>query len=230
MGETPPQKIHDWGKNTFDYFLNIYNENNDSKQHGIQIQRVHQFWTDDLEHEIPFWADIVINFRIFEQQELKDLQKRAKSGWTFETIVADQSYYIPYLMERLESQGCTFEQSRVENLEDLEGEKFDVVVNCAGIGARALLPDEGVYPVRGQVVRVKAPQVSGVWFMDEKAYIITNVDTIVLGGTQQKGDWNTQNDQQDVQNILKNVRELVPSLEGAEIVKEWAGLRPGRRD
>ena len=32
--------------------------------------------------------------------------------------------------------------------------KYDVVVNCTGIGSRQLIGDTSVYPVRGQVLRV----------------------------------------------------------------------------
>lgn len=34
---------------------------------------------------------------------------------------------------------------------------YDVIVNCSGLGAMKLVPDQTMYPIRGQVVRVKAP-------------------------------------------------------------------------
>ena len=39
------------------------------------------------------------------------------------------------------------------NLKQLAG-KFDVVVNCAGIGSKELARDDNVFPVRGVIVRV----------------------------------------------------------------------------
>ena len=34
-------------------------------------------------------------------------------------------------------------------------DKYDVVVNCAGLGNYELLNDKKMYPVRGQVLRVR---------------------------------------------------------------------------
>jgi len=42
----------------------------------------------------------------------------------------------------------------------VQGEGWDVVVNCSGLGAQQLLPDPHCYPIRGQIMRVKAPWVS----------------------------------------------------------------------
>eukprot|EP01026_Neomeris_dumetosa_P052755 TRINITY_DN4685_c1_g1_i4.p1 TRINITY_DN4685_c1_g1~~TRINITY_DN4685_c1_g1_i4.p1 ORF type:complete len:333 (-),score=61.36 TRINITY_DN4685_c1_g1_i4:82-1080(-) len=228
MADTPPHKIHEWGKLTFDNFLDI-NNSDAQQQSGVQRQQVRQYWTDGVSREAPFWSDIVFDFRMMEADELRSGLGRATSGWTFGSIVADQSYYMPWLMERLEAQGCKFQQGKLEKIDDLKEEGFDVIVNCAGIGTRQLVPDEEVYPVRGQVIRVKAPQVQGVWFIDETTYIITNTDTVVVGGTQQINDWNEENDQDNIDAILRKVCEVVPQLEGVEVVQAWAGLRPARK-
>ena len=85
-----------------------------------------------------------------------------------------------------------FQKQKLTNLEVLTRSEFDIVINCTGIWAGELLgkPDE-VYPIRGQVVKVKAPWMNNVFFWGT-SYIIPNVDCVVLGGTAQKGDWNLQ--------------------------------------
>lgn len=45
-------------------------------------------------------------------------------------------------------------------------------------------------------MRVKAPWVKHCYFMNEQHYIIPNLDTVVLGGTQQKGSWHMTISQQ----------------------------------
>lgn len=45
-------------------------------------------------------------------------------------------------------------QHKVENLQELCGQKYDVVINCSGVQAHNLVGDSSVQPVRGQVLRV----------------------------------------------------------------------------
>ena len=40
-------------------------------------------------------------------------------------------------------------------LQELEG--YGMVVNCSGLGAAKLFKDPEMYPVRGHVIRVRAP-------------------------------------------------------------------------
>lgn len=70
-----------------------------------------------------------------------------------------------------------FVQRKLGSLAELAGEGWDVVVNCSGLGSQQLLPDRNCYPIRGQIMRVKAPWVNQcvfAHFPDETAYIIPN--------------------------------------------------------
>jgi D-amino-acid oxidase len=66
-----------------------------------------------------------------------------------------------------------------------------------------------------------------VW-MFGSSYVIPNVDAVVLGGTTQKGNWNTTVDIEDTKNILTKIGEIFPSLPLAPVETVWVGLRPGR--
>ena len=44
---------------------------------------------------------------------------------------------------------------------------------------------------RGQVIRVRAPWVKHYMNANMENYIIPNTDSVVLGGTTQKGNWDT---------------------------------------
>eukprot|EP01025_Chloroclados_australasicus_P009270 TRINITY_DN13570_c0_g1_i1.p3 TRINITY_DN13570_c0_g1~~TRINITY_DN13570_c0_g1_i1.p3 ORF type:complete len:205 (-),score=20.39 TRINITY_DN13570_c0_g1_i1:860-1474(-) len=149
MADTPIQKVHKWGKCTFDYFMDIIDEDHNCNNHGVEIQKVTQFWTDDVIRDVPFWSDIVVGFRMLTEEQIQEFLARGKSGWTFDTIVADQSLYMPWLSSQLEEKGCVFENGKVDSLEDLQNEGFDAIINCVGIGAHELVPDKTVYPVRG---------------------------------------------------------------------------------
>ena len=49
---------------------------------------------------------------------------------------------------------------------------FDLVINCTGMGAQKLCHDSNMSPVRGQVIRVKAPWQKFCVFADNDTYVI----------------------------------------------------------
>ena len=66
----------------------------------------------------------------------------------------EPSRFLPYLLEKFKLNGGKVLQHKVENLQELCGQKYDVVVNCSGVQAHNLVGDSSVQPVRGQVLRV----------------------------------------------------------------------------
>jgi glycine/D-amino acid oxidase-like deaminating enzyme len=83
------------------------------------------------------------------------------------------------------------------------------------------------------VLRVRAPWVRhhveshGV-DASRPAYIIPNTDTVVLGGTKEPGNEDRTSTREERQEIFDRCKQIVPSLEAAEVVGHWVGLRPGR--
>jgi glycine/D-amino acid oxidase-like deaminating enzyme len=70
---------------------------------------------------------------------------------------------------------------------------------------------------------------NNVWFFGSPTrYIIPNVDAVVLGGTAQKGNWDTSSSREDIKSILDDIYDVFPSMQDATIESTWAGLRPGR--
>lgn len=64
------------------------------------------------------------------------------------------------------------------------------------------------------------------------AHIITNSfyrqDTVVLGGTYERGEYRLDKDQRYYDDIMARCCRLVPSLKHAEVERTWVGLRPWR--
>lgn len=54
------------------------------------------------------------------------------------------------------------------------------------------------------------------------------MNSVILGGTHQENDYNTNVDVDDRNFIYNGCIRLMPSIKGAEIVGEKVGLRPGR--
>jgi D-amino-acid oxidase len=74
--------------------------------------------------------------------------------------------YLRHLAATLRSSGVKIHRQRLTSLEEAynlpEFGSVDLVINATGLGARVLLGNEDkmdIYPIRGQTVLVKAPNV-----------------------------------------------------------------------
>lgn len=106
--------------------------------------------------------------------------------------------YLDYLLGKLGDLGVKTITAEVDTLEEvfeLPGIDNIVVgmVNCTGMGALKLVPDEKVYPTKGQTVVVKgrAKQIS---FREGEGYVSYAIPRIgeeitILGGTKGVRDW-----------------------------------------
>ena len=63
--------------------------------------------------------------------------------------------------------------------------EYDAVVNCMGLRGAVLFGDDSCYPIRGQVLRARAPWIKHHYVVDERFYVIPNND---LGALPASGD------------------------------------------
>jgi glycine/D-amino acid oxidase-like deaminating enzyme len=89
-----------------------------------------------------------------------------------------------------------------------------VVINCTGLGARALFGDEELIPVRGQLcVLVPQPEVDYLVSDVENFYhMMPRHDGIVLGGTHDRGVWDLTPDAMTTERILAGNALLFTAL------------------
>jgi glycine/D-amino acid oxidase-like deaminating enzyme len=79
-----------------------------------------------------------------------------------------------------------------------------VVVNCTGLGARALFGDEEMVPAKGQLsVLVPQPEVDYAVLTDDLLYMFPRRDGILLGGTFERGEWSLEPDPAAAERILQ---------------------------
>ncbi|KAI3427267.1 hypothetical protein D9Q98_007199 [Chlorella vulgaris] len=229
LGDTPPDLVNRWGQDTFDHYMQLY-QSVEAPEAGTILTSAYQLFKEPVPD--PQWAAVVPHFRHLTERERAayDPEGAATHGWFYTTFITEGRLYLAWLRKQLEAAGCRLVQQRVEAVEELAG--YDVAVNCSGLGALHLFGDRSMYPVRGHVLRVRAPwirhYVNGLSGTDNDCYIIPNTDTVVLGGTLGKGDFDTRPREADRHGILDRACRVLPSLRAAEVVSEWVGLRPGR--
>ncbi len=146
-------------------------------------------------------------------------------AWSFTAPVIDMPHYLRWLGTRLAELGGTTTRISLAGLPQTD----DVVVNCAGLGSRRLAGDLDVHPVRGQVVIVKGVELDR-WWLDSAGptYVVPRAETVVVGGTDQDGDWSRTPSPETATDILRRASRLVPALASARVVAHRVGLRPVR--
>lgn len=70
------------------------------------------------------------------------------------SYTCEPSKLLPWLMKTFKSKSGKIKRRKINTLDELKNEKYDVIVNCSGLGARELVKDSQVTSVRGQVSRV----------------------------------------------------------------------------
>jgi glycine/D-amino acid oxidase-like deaminating enzyme len=230
------ERINRWGAETFQHYLNVYHSPAAAAA-GVLLTPAYELFPAEVPD--PAWAPVVLGFRRLAPAEIAALDprpaaERAAWGWSYTTTVAEGSLYLQWLLDAAVARGAAVERCRVGALSEL-GAEFDAVVNATGLGAAHLTDvlDAELVPIRGHVLRVRAPWVrhhveAAGAAADRPAYIIPNADAVVLGGTKDKGCWDRTPCAEERAAILARCAAVVPSLAGAEVVGEWVGLRPGR--
>ncbi len=153
------------------------------------------------------------------------------AAFEIDVPLVDMPRYLRYLEGRLCAAGTAIEIHSVGSLEEAAGAAA-VIVNCTGMGARELVPDNSLQPVRGQHVVVENPGLVEFFMEDPFATEWTSwfphSQHVILGGIAQPGASDCQPDPAVSARIIERCAALEPRLAGARVVEEQVGLRPGR--
>jgi D-amino-acid oxidase len=152
------------------------------------------------------------------------------SGFALNVPLMDTTIYLDYLANRfLKADGEIAENVRFEKLEDVDP-KFDLVINCAGIGARELVHDGDLKPHRGQVAvvpRIKDFPYAVVCDDAPLMYAIPRTDDCVFGGTNELSDDLAVDSATTARIVTECSRAL--KIQKPNILAERVGLRPFRK-
>ena len=135
----------------------------------------------------------------------------------------DPSIYLDALMHDVLAFGGRIHVRSFETPRDLATLAEPIIVNCTGLGARALFGDEELTPVKGQlVVLVPQPEIDwSVWTM------LPRSDGIVLGHVMQPGVWSLDVDEAERRRVVEYHQRLFSAMKwpsgGVEAAAESRG-------
>jgi D-amino-acid oxidase len=218
----PEDRVLSWGRMTYEVFEGLSN----LPESGVLMREGVEIWPDQAPD--PWWADAVPHVRRCREDELPP---GYRDGHAFVAPIVEMPIYLSYLMDRFAASGGSVEQRTLSSLEEVAGEAR-VIINCVGLGARDLVGDASMQPIRGQIVRVRNPGLDR-FVLDEDnpegvTYVVPRSADCILGGTAEESEWDLEPDPETAEGILHRCTRLEPQLEGAEVLEHKVGLRPGR--
>ena len=244
-----PERALAWGRRSLEVFRDVAKD----PAAGVVWQDGIELFTAPAAGD-PWWKPAV---GLLRRARSDEIPHGFLDGYVFRVPVVRMPVYMRWLEERFLALGGAIEERTVEDLDALLHES-PCVVNCTGIGARALTGDTDLHPVRGQVVRaepglsprflgaeaaraVPAGQVARTGTAPGAAagaehtngglaYVIPHADCTILGGTEDEDAWDLEPDPAVARAILGRCAALVPAVAKARVLGHAVGLRPVRRE
>ncbi|XP_075979770.1 D-amino acid oxidase 2 isoform X2 [Anticarsia gemmatalis] len=219
--------IEKWSSETLEYLKELWL----TGTVHICLAPVYELCTQKKNFKQPPWLKVVYGYQELNDRQLETYSRRYntryEAGHTFTSFVVPPPRVLAYFQEQFQRAGGKLVQAKPTSLQDPMLKEYDIIINCTGLGARYLVPDDKVVPIRGQIAKVDASWIKEVTFDDLGHYIIPNVDMCVLGGTRQDR-YDTTIDLKDVEFIVNGAKKILPGLKHAKLKTHWSGLRPGR--
>ncbi len=209
----PIDKITAWALTTYKVLVDLSGE----PKTGVSMIELRTFSRADR-ISIPDWAATLGAIAI------------EPSTFVMNVPLTDTTIYLDYLANRFRDAGGEINAgARFEKIEDVDLE-FDLVLNCAGFGAKSLVHDVDLEPHRGQVAIVpKIDNLSGAIVCDDAPlmYAIPRANDCLFGGTNEI----SEDRHVDLATTSRIVAECsrVLKIDPPKITAERVGIRPFRK-
>jgi D-amino-acid oxidase len=218
----PKDKVDRWGQRSLEVFREL------AKDPATGVRLTSGIEASCEAEPPPDWAATLPGFRPCEAAELP---VGFTSGYRFTVPLIDMPVYLNRLLRRFREAGGTVEERRLTSL--AEAGPAVVIVNCSGLGSRALVPDPGLRPIRGQHVVVTNPGLRDFFSKDtgsspDLLCFYPHGDTVVLGGTAVDGEGSLEANAGAAAGILARCTGIEPRLAAARILEHRIGARPTR--
>ncbi len=121
----------------------------------------------------------------------------------FMTMMIEPPAYLGAVMQDFQLAGGRIRTREFRSLDDIAALPERRVVSCTGIGARDLVGDEEIVPVKGQLtVLLPQPEIRYVALI-QGLCMTPRADGILLGGTREPGEWSLEPNREAEERILK---------------------------
>lgn len=195
---------------------------------GISMHRLVKVVADDVTDVDRSWKDFMPSGS-YHSIPKDQLTPGYLEGDEAIVPLIETQIFLPWLQQELANVGVQFHPHEVKRLDALGD--FDLIVNCAGLGARALCNDDALVAYRGQVALLAPKDGLPIFLDNEKPqYIVPRKDAIIVGGTYEAETWDECTDPVTIEFLLQKAFAIYPELQSQAFLGSWAGLRPYRHE
>jgi D-amino-acid oxidase len=136
----------------------------------------------------------------------------ARYARRFTTMLVEPPTYLTAMERDVRLAGGRIVVRELRGREEVQALPEPVVVNCTGLGAKALFGDEEITPVKGQLTfLLPQPEVDYI-VIGGGLYMFPRRDGILLGGTFERGVWDMEVNEEARQHILAGHRALFQGM------------------
>jgi len=228
----PAERVIPWALETYKALVDLSRE----ARAGVSMIELRQF-SRAGEIEIPDWAIPLGAQAVIPSPSTSPRAGSAqrslesfKSGFSLRVPLMDTTIYLDYLANRFVAAGGSIAANvQFKQLEGVD-RKFDLVINCTGIGARELVQDRDLEPHRGQVAVVPSIEDFSCAIVCDDVplmYAIPRTNDCVFGGTNDISS-NLAVDPATTDRIVAECSRVL-KIEKPNVLTERVGLRPFRK-
>jgi D-amino-acid oxidase len=130
----------------------------------------------------------------------------------FDTMLIEPNRYLPAVMDDFRIAGGQIQVQEFKTTAELQALPQRVIVNCTGLGAKALFGDEELMPLKGQLTILLPQAEIDYCTLTQDLYMFPRTDGILLGGTHEEGVWSLEPNLEAKQRIVAGQAKLFAAM------------------
>jgi len=161
-----------------------------------------------------WWEQSLIRDLYPDRRELGPREHPFPSRYArrFTTMLIEPPIYLSALLREVRLAGGRIVVRELESREQVRELPERVIVNCTGLGAKALFGDEELEPVKGQLTFLLPQPEVDYMLIGAGLYMFPRRDGILLGGTFEHGVWGLDVNEEARQRIMTGHRALFEGM------------------
>jgi glycine/D-amino acid oxidase-like deaminating enzyme len=132
----------------------------------------------------------------------------------FPTMFIETNIYLPQILSDFLLRGGQLHVRDFADRAELAEIAAPLIVNCTGLGAKALFGDDELAPIKGQLtLLLPQPEVNYVYLDGARdLYMFPRRDAVILGGSHQQGIWSTEPDEAQAARIFEGHKQIAAGM------------------
>jgi glycine/D-amino acid oxidase-like deaminating enzyme len=193
-------------------FAHRYYQNFISDHYGVRW--IEFFLIGDQPQEQPW--DFAITPELYPLTVIEPGDNRFPTRYAsrFPSMFIETNIYLPQMLADFLLRGGKLHVQDFADRTELARLATPLIVNCAGLGAKALFDDEELTPVKGQLTLLLPQAEVNYVYLDgaRDLYMFPRRDAIILGGSHEQGVWSTEPDETQAARIFEGHKQIAAGI------------------